>query len=73
MSKSSQKASSIRLRQVLFTIERICVAANQDEKNETLNEIYTIAHPFVGSCDNPHWDWREKQERLKRELEEAKI
>ena len=73
MSKTFRKVSPIKYREVLSTIERICVAANQDETNEALNDIYTSVHPFVGDCDNPHWDWRARQEKLKKELDEARI
>ena len=73
MSKTFRKVSPIRYRKVLSTIEKICVAANQDETNEVLNDIYTVVHPFVGDCGNPHWDWRAKQEKLKVELDEAGV
>ncbi len=63
MPKTFRKVSPIKYREVLSTIERICMATNQDETNEVLNDIYTIAHPFVGDCDNPHWDWLTKQEK----------
>ena len=73
MSKSFRRVSPIKLREVLSTVERICVVANQDETNKVLNDIYMIVHPFVGSCGNPHWDWRKRQELLKKELDEQKI
>ena len=68
MSKSFKKASPIKLRSVLATAEKIIVAANQDEKNEVLNDLYRVIHPFVGSCNNPHYDWREFQETINKEL-----
>jgi len=68
MSKSFRKVSPIKLRQVLGTAEKIVVAANQDEKNEVLNDLYMVIHPFVGRCDNLHHDWREFQEKLNGEL-----
>lgn len=73
MSKTFKKVSPIKYREVLSTIERICMIKNSDEKNEALNDIYMIAHSFVGSCDNPHLDWRKKQEEIKKQLDEAKI
>jgi len=69
MSKSFRKVSPIKLRSVLATAEKIIVASNQDENNEVLNDLYKVIHPFVGKCNNPHWDWRlwaqEINQRLK--------
>ena len=58
-----------RVKRALETIEKIVTINNGDEKNPLLSEIYIIVHPFVGNCDNPHWDWREKQEKLLKNLE----
>ena len=69
MSKTFRKVSPIKYRQELETIEKIVTINNGDEKNPLLSEIYTIVNPFVGSCDNPHWDWREKQEKILKNLE----
>ena len=41
----------------------------EDEKDEVLNDIYRIAHAFDGSCKNPHHDWRELHEEIKKKLE----
>ena len=68
MSKSFRKVSPIKLRSVLATAEKIIVAANQDEKNEVLNDLYRVIHPFVGDCDNPHYDWRDFQEKINEKL-----
>ena len=73
MPKTFRKVSPIKYREILQTIEKICIAANPNEDNEALNDVYIIAHSFVGSCDNPHWEWRAKQEKLKVELDEARI
>mgnify|MGYP001560420943 CR=1 FL=1 len=59
MSKSFRKASPIKYRQLLSTIEKIVSINNEDEDNPVLNDIYRIVHPFVGQCDNRHEDWRE--------------
>ena len=71
--KSTRKVSPIKYREVLSTIERICVASNPNEDNEALNDIYTFSHAFVGTCDNLHEDWRERQEKVRKELDEARI
>ena len=73
MPKTFKKVSPIKYREILSVIERICIAANPNEDNKVLNDIYTISHSFAGDCCNPHWDWRAKQEKLKVELDEAKI
>ena len=68
--KSTSKVSSIRLRQVLETIESIASINNQDEKNPVLNDIYRIAHAFTARCKNPHTDWRELQEIIRNKLKD---
>lgn len=70
MSKTFRKVSPIRYRQVLETVEKIVMVNNQDESNHVFNDIYMIVHPFVGKCDNPHEDWREKQEKIGEELKD---
>ena len=73
MPKTFRKVSPIKYREILSVIERICISANPNEDNKVLNDIYTVVHPFVGDCGNPHWDWRAKQEKLKVELDKARI
>ena len=68
MSKSFRKVSPIKLRSVLATAEKIIIASNQDEKNEVFNDLYKVIHPFVGDCNNPHYDWRLWTEKLSGEL-----
>ena len=68
MPKTFRKVSPIKYRQILETVEKIIVLNNEDEKNELLNELYTFIHPFVGTCDNPHYDWRELLEKKSVEL-----
>lgn len=68
MSKTFKKVSPIKYRQVLETVEKIVMINNEDEKDSILNDIYMVVHPFVGRCDNPHEDWREKQEKLREQL-----
>ena len=60
-----RKVSPIKLRSVLATAERVISINNQDEKNDVLNDLYRIIHPFAGSCNNPHDDWRGFQEEMK--------
>ena len=69
MSKSF-RVSPIKLRSVLATAEKVISLNNQDEKNNVLNDLYMIIHPFVGSCNNPHDDWRGFQEEMSEGLKD---
>lgn len=64
------RISPIKYRQVLATIESICIANNPDEKNSVLNDIYCISHAFAGHCKNHHEDWKELQEKIKEKLKD---
>ena len=66
--KSTNKFSPIKYREVLETIEKIAMINNQDELNPALNDIYMIAHAFVGKC--PHPDWRELQTEIDNRLKD---
>ncbi|MEK6829218.1 MAG: hypothetical protein AABY15_03750 [Nanoarchaeota archaeon] len=66
--KSTNKFSPIKYRQVLETIEKIAMINNQNEDNAVLNDIYCIAHAFVGKCKNLHFDWKELQEKIDNNL-----
>ena len=68
MSKTFKKVSPIMYRQILKTAEKIIMINNEDEKNPVLNDLYMIIHPYVGSCDNPHWDWRKFEEEMRNKL-----
>ena len=69
MSKSF-RVSPIKLRSVLATAEKIIRINNQDEKNNVLNDLYRIIHPFAGDCNNPHNDWRDFQEQMSERLKD---
>ena len=69
MSKSFRKQSPIAMRKAMRTIEKIVVINNEDEKNPVLNDIYRIAHSYIGDCDNPHLDWRLFADEMEKELE----
>ena len=71
MTKTFRTVSPIKYRELLETIERICIVGNPDEKNSYLNDIYCIAHAFAGHCDNHHEDWRELQEKLREKLKDS--
>ena len=68
MSKSFKKASPIKLRSVLETVEKIVMINNEDEKNPVLNDLYLLIHPFVGKCNNPHQDWRDWGDKMEDKL-----
>ena len=68
MPKTFKKSSPIKYRQILKMAEKIIMINNADEQNLVLNDLYKIIHPFVGSCDNPHWDWREFADETERKL-----
>ena len=70
MSKSFRKVSPIRYRELLETAEKIIVMNNENEKNPVLNDLYMIIHPFVGRCDNPHYDWRAFEETMREKLKD---
>ena len=65
-----RKVSPIKLRSVLATAERVISINNQDEKNDVLNDLYRIIHPFVGTCNNRHNDWRDFQEQMSEKLKD---
>ena len=68
MSKSFRKVSPIKLRSVLETAEKFIFVHNGNEKNKVLNDLYTLIHPYVGKCNNPHEDWKELGDELKEKL-----
>ena len=68
MPKTFKKVSPIKYREVLATIEKIILINNADEKNHVLNDLYRIVHPFVGTCNNRHDDWRQFQEEMRKNL-----
>ena len=57
------------MRKALRTIEKIAVINNQDEKNIVLNDIYRIAHAFIGDCNNRHEDWKQFADETEKKLE----
>ena len=71
--KNPHKHSPILYREVLKTIERICVAENPDETDKTLNDIYIIAHTFSADCKNLHPAWKVHYEEIKEQLDDARI
>ena len=68
--KNVSKFSSNKYKEILETIEKIAIINNEDEKNKVLSDIYIIAHTFAGSCENPHSDWEELYEKIKKELKD---
>ena len=70
MSKSFRKQSPIAMRKALRTIQKIAMINNEDEKNEPLNDIYMIAHSFIGDCDNHHEDWKEFTDEMEENLKD---
>lgn len=56
----------------LKLIEKVASLANEDETNETLNQIYLIAHSNNpnNSCFNVHENWREKSAEINNELKD---
>jgi hypothetical protein len=71
--KSTRKVSPIKYREVLSTISRLCTLADPDEKNPAITDIYAISHAFAGECGNPHDDWKEKYDEIRKALDKAKI
>lgn len=64
------KEAKKKMQDVLTTIEKIAMINNEDEKDRTLLEIYTIAHAFAGHCCNPHEDWKKLAEKTKEQLKD---
>ena len=58
------------MRRAMETIEKIAMRNNQDEVNKVLTDIYCIAHVFASHCENPHEDWKELEQKLRKILKD---
>lgn len=58
------KYSNLNLKEALRTIESIAMINNEDEKDKVLLDIYMVAHPAIGDCKNPHFDWLELRKKI---------
>lgn len=73
MSKNLKKVSPILYRKILSTVEKIVMINNENEDNKVLNDIYMVVHPYVGTCNNVHEDWRLFTNEMEKKLKDCSI